>query len=117
MDILFRIHQGLGHLTGTVIVILLIWSIVEYVRNVEENKVFSITSSAIIGLVDLQILIGIVLYVIMPSVARPTTWHPMAMILGAVGFHISKKLEPLPRSVGYGASTVMIWLGIIIVLL
>lgn len=89
MQSLFTIHQMYGYLLLLVLVIELVWTLIESIRDVEPGRFSSIKSSAVVGLIDLQVLLGIgVLYAFWPDF--PHT-HPVLMILAAVGLHLANK--------------------------
>lgn len=81
-------HWGLGYLIFALVVVELLWSTVEVLTDSEPGTVSSVKSSAVVGLVDLQTLLGFVNAYLLSTVPGP---H-MAAMLGAVGaLHVAKK--------------------------
>lgn len=78
----------------------------------------NVLGSVFTGLIDLNVLIGIILYIFGPD--RPTLLHPLMMILAAVVAHGARmlgreheaKTQHLYQDVGFLTSFVLITIGI-----
>lgn len=96
MSYLFPIHQMYGHILLLILMIELAWTLYESVRGVEPSRFSEIKSKAVVGLVDLQALLGFgVLYVLWPNISQHA--HPVLMILAVLGFHVANKQEDWAR--------------------
>ncbi len=87
-NILFHAHSGLRYLVLLAGVLSLGYSLVAMLRNRPWDKPGRILLSSFVGLLDLQVLLGIVL--IFVRVFFPMLWgHLVMMILAAVVAHIA----------------------------
>lgn len=106
MHALFKAHQGLGlyllQLFVVVEALRLIWA-----RNrAPGQRPAEWLASAVIGLVDLQVLLGLILYVVGPRSAPMS--HLALGIVAAVVLHVSKKMEGTSRILTYLAGMVCV---------
>lgn len=91
---LFPIHRWMGHTLSAVVLILVVWSIVLAVRSGEDDRISEIVMKAGVGLIDLQILLGLFLYI---GRSYVNTWHPVLGILAAISLHAGNKLKNWAR--------------------
>lgn len=87
-------HRWLGHLLSALVLVAVIWSIVLAVRSEEDDQISSVAMKVVVGLVDLQVLMGIILYT---QIGISNTWHPVLAILAAISFHAGNKMEAWKR--------------------
>ncbi|MFB6347717.1 MAG: hypothetical protein ABEK50_18530 [bacterium] len=91
----FPIHQMYGHILLLLLLLEVTWTLVESVKGVEQARWSEIKSKAVVGLVDLQALLGFVLlYQFWPTFNHT---HPVLMILAIVGFHLANKQSDWAR--------------------
>lgn len=113
MSNLLPIHQMYGHILLLILLIEVGWTFVESLRDVEPGRLSTIKSKAVVGLVDLQALLGFaLLYVLWPSMNHT---HPVLMILGVLGFHVASKQEDWARFGLQAASLAAIVFGYVLV--
>lgn len=93
---MFPIHQMYGHILLLILLIEVGWTLYESVRDVEQSRFSEIKSKAVVGLVDLQGLLGfVVLYQLWPNISQHS--HPVLMILAILGFHVANKQSDWAR--------------------
>ncbi len=90
---LFHAHAGLGYLLIIAAVIVVLWSAVAAYRDEGKSGGLHITSTALVGLIDLQALLGIVLFLMLSKEWVWTLHHPLLMIVAAVAGHVANKQE------------------------
>lgn len=102
-------HWGLGYLMFVLVVVELLWSTVEVLSDSEPGAVSSVKSSAVVGLLDLQALLGFVNAYLLSTFAGA---H-MGVMLGAVAtFHVAKKQSGWSRVGLQALGTFLVVLGI-----
>ena len=104
---LYPIHQGLGHLLSALSLIAVVCAIVLAIKDIDEYRPTSIFFSIVVGLLDLQILLGLIGYA-MIGLATVSTYHPVLAILAAIAFHSGKKMKRWKRVAGFLLGTVCI---------
>ena len=119
--ILFHAHSGLRYLVLLAGILSLVYSLVAMLRNQSWNRPARILLASFVGLMDLQVLIGIVLAFVYAF--YPALWgHIVLMVLAAVVGHIAaarNKRQPATRRshqvavIGSGAALVLIIGGIL----
>jgi hypothetical protein len=92
---IFPVHQMYGHILLLIVLIEVAWTLFESIRDVDPGRFSTIKSKAVVGLVDLQALLGFgVLYMFWPDFNH---LHPTLMILAVIGFHVANKQEDWAR--------------------
>ncbi|MFB6347523.1 MAG: hypothetical protein ABEK50_17535 [bacterium] len=114
--LLKQAHRGLGYLVAVLILFLIGWAIYELLTRSSHSDWFDLGMSGFVGLVDLQVLLGLFLYFLYPAGARPSIEHPSVMILSAAGFHIANKLGRTGRFVLLILGALFIGRGIMVVI-
>lgn len=120
-NILFHAHSGLRYLVLLVGLLVLVYSLASALRGQAWNRPGRALLGAFVGLMDLQILMGLIL--IFVRVFYPALWgHLTMMILAAVSGHVAlvlnKRRPPERQShwvavVGSGLALVLIVGGIL----
>ncbi|RMH57553.1 MAG: hypothetical protein D6679_06405 [Candidatus Hydrogenedentota bacterium] len=88
MRLLPTIHSHLGYF---LVVIALVFSAVEIVaRDQEDKKTRKVFRGILVGLLDLQAVLGLVI-LFFPAGAERLALHPLLMIAGIVFFHAGSK--------------------------
>ncbi|MFB6346032.1 MAG: hypothetical protein ABEK50_09705 [bacterium] len=109
-------HRGLGYLLGVLLLAVLVWCLVEILADTESNESKAWAIKTTVGLADLQVLLGLILYVLYPSGARPSMEHPAVMILAVGLLHYSSKRDGWIQVGLLVLSAVFIGRGIMIVI-
>jgi heme A synthase len=100
-NILFHAHSGLRYLVLLAGVLSLLYSLVALLRNQPWDRPGRILLMSFVGLVDLQVVLGIILVFV--RVFYPMLWgHLIMMVLAAVVAHVAaglnKRRAPEARS-------------------
>lgn len=105
-DILSASHRGTGHLLMGLVLVAVVWTMVLALRSGEDDTISSVAMKIVVGLVDLQVLIGVILYL---KLGVPNTWHPVLAILAAISFHAGNKMKHWKRVASFvvGAACVI----------
>ncbi|MBS1911189.1 MAG: hypothetical protein JST22_04325 [Bacteroidetes bacterium] len=93
MDVLLKIHSGTRWVVAGVIVLALIKLLSTWLRRSEFGGGDRGLLSAAVGLIDLQVLIGIVLAIGLGGFPRPRMEHVVTMILAAVAAHSTARFK------------------------
>lgn len=119
-EILFHAHSGLRYLVLLAGLVAFAYSLVAAIRSQPWNRVGRITLAAYTGLLDLQIVLGLILVFL--RVFFPMLWgHIVMMILAALVAHLAsrfnRKRPPerqthLTAALGAGGSLVLVVAGI-----
>lgn len=99
LEILTKIHLGLGHLLSVLGLLALLLAIFLAWKNDDGNRLSSIYFKVVVGLIDLQVLLGIINYFSLPG--RPEAWHPVLGILGVISFHAGNKMVSWKRVISF----------------
>lgn len=102
-------HLGLGYLLFALVVVELLWSTVEVFTDAEPGTFSSIKSSAVVGLLDLQTLLGFTNAYLISTLPGA---HLGAMLGAVVTFHVAKKQSGWGRVGLQGLGTFLVLLGI-----
>lgn len=108
---LFKAHQGLGYLTLVLGLLVVCWSFLTALRESRPGRAESILSSITVGFIDLQVVVGLVLFYLYSSETRPTWWHPVLMLVGLVSFHLGNRRHSWDRFVRFAAGLVLLVVG------
>lgn len=104
------VHAVVGLLTLLVAAVLLIWNSIRLSRNSTSRKSFY---RVLVGLLDIQVLLGIITYAIHP---RGGVWllHPLVMIAAVGVAHVFTKdtRKPNQQLMGYAAVLVLLFVGV-----
>ena len=118
IEIIAPIHRYLGETMLLVALIGVILAIVGLVRKKTLEQPENIFAMIYSGLLDLQVVLGIVFYFLLPGPARPTILHPILMVLAAIVVHVGRtwRNSPIPirhraQLAIYGASLILIFVG------
>lgn len=100
-NILFHAHSGLRYLVLLAGLLALAYSLVAMLRDKPWDRTGRVLLMSFVGLIDLQVLIGLIL--VFARVFYPALWgHLVMMILAAVVAHVAagmnKRRPPEPRS-------------------
>jgi hypothetical protein len=128
MDLVRLLHRILGETLLLIALIGILLAIVGLIRKQAMDRAEAIFGLLYPGILDLQALLGIVLYVLlmtqagMPLIVWPLVLHPILMILAVVMVHASRAWRngsPPSRHwaqlAAYGLSSVLILTGRIFV--
>lgn len=122
IEIVAPIHRYLGETMLLVALLGVILAIVGLVRKNSLEKPENIFAMIYASLLDLQVVLGIVFYLLLPAPARPTILHPIVMVLAAVVVHVGRAWRNSPAPTRhwaqlaiYGLSLVLIFAGRMIV--
>jgi hypothetical protein len=88
LEILIKAHSGLRWVVLALIVIGIgraAWGWLGSPAYTTFDRIWGALSSA---LVDLQILLGVVIFFLLDPEARPSLWHPALMLAAAVSVHM-----------------------------
>lgn len=112
------IHRYLGETMLLVALVGVILAIVGLVRKKElkrTERIFAIVYSI---LLDVQLVLGIIFYFLLPAPARPTILHPIVMLLAVVVVHAGRAWRNAPTPLRhraqlgvYGLSLALIFVG------
>lgn len=109
------VHQMFGHFLLLLLFIEVTWTLVESIRAVEPGQFSTIKSKAVVGLVDLQALLGFVfLYTLWPNMNHI---HPTLMILAVLGFHVANKQKNWARLGLQFSSLIAVVFGYVLVVI
>lgn len=118
IEIVAPIHRYLGESMLLVALAGVILAIVGLLRKQALDKPENVLAMVYSGLLDLQVVLGILFYFLLPGPARPTLLHPVLMIAAAIVAHVGRvwRNSPSPTrhwaQIGiYGASLVLILAG------
>jgi uncharacterized membrane protein len=124
MDVLSTIHKYLGETMLLVAFIGVVLALVALVRKREMGRTERIFGSAYAGLLDLQALLGVILFVWLLTLGATglatSTFilHPILMVMAVVVVHASRiwRDNPPPKGhyaqlIAYGLSLVLIFAG------
>lgn len=95
IDLLLILHRWLGRLLSAIVLIAVVWTIVLAVRSDEDDRISTVALKSVVGLVDLQILLGFILYGV--GQFAITLWHPLVGILAAISLHMGNKMAGWKR--------------------
>jgi hypothetical protein len=122
INILAPIHRYLGETMLLVALVGVILAIVGLVRKQElerTERIFAIVYSVSL---DIQLVLGLIFYLLLPGPARPTIFHPLLMLLAVVVVHVgrawrnaSTPLRHRAQLVVYALSLVLVFAGRMIV--
>jgi heme A synthase len=122
INIIAPTHRILGETMLLIALVGVIFAIVGLVRKKELEKPERIFAIVYSGLLDLQALLGLVFYFLLPGPVRPTILHPILMVLAVVVVHIERRWQssPVPTrhwaQLGiYGLSLLLVFAGRMIV--
>lgn len=88
LEILIKAHAGLRWVVLALLVIGIgraAWGWLSSPSYTKFDRIWGAISSA---LIDLQILLGVVIFFLLDSELRPSLWHPALMIAAAVSIHL-----------------------------
>ena len=118
ISVIAPIHRILGELMLLIALVGVALAIVGLIRTRELEKPERVFAMVYSGLLDLQVLLGLVFYFLLPAPVRPTLLHPIPMILAVVVVHAGRRWRqsPVPTrhwsQLGiYGLSLVLIFAG------
>jgi heme A synthase len=100
LELFLILHRWLGRLLSAVVLIAVVWTIVLAVRSEEDDRISTVAMKSVVGLVDLQVLLGLILYGL--GSFQVSHWHPMLGILAAVSLHMGSKMKGWKRVTGFG---------------
>jgi len=106
-------HAGLGYLLLVVGLIVVAWTALLAYRREEPSGASSVACVTLVGLIDLQVLIGIVLFMLTLE-GRSWTWalhHPLFMIAAAVCAHVGNKQDHWALTGWFVTSYVLLLVG------
>ena len=122
-NILFHAHSGLRYLVLLAGLLVLVYSLAQALRDRPWDRPGRILLSSFVGVMDLQVLLGIVLLVVRLDGFFPALWgHLTLMVLAAVVGHVAsarnKRRPPERRShwlavAGAGLALVLVVGGIL----
>lgn len=105
------LHEIVGYIVIVLSIIVFIWSLLRLAGKVQGNRLRMV----FIGLVDLQILIGIITFILHPM------WglfllHPIAMLIAAALLHVLTKDSRSQRTqvVTYLVATLLFIVGVLL---
>ncbi len=115
-----RAHVIFGYLFLGLLLVLLSWSIIQTVRNVEDETLFRSISTLIVWFANVIVVMGIIMTV--TFVRRgpflmwqgTTPWHYGLAIIGVIGLNTSGRLSDWGRVLCYMASSIFILLAVIL---
>lgn len=93
MDLLLTIHSHTRWLVAAVILLAMIKLLITWLRRSEFGGADRGLLSAAIGLIDLQVLIGIALAIGLGGFPRPRMEHITTMLLAAVAAHMTARFK------------------------
>jgi uncharacterized membrane protein YphA (DoxX/SURF4 family) len=113
--ILFILHSTLRWL----IVLVALIAIVKFARGLSQQRAFDGMSrgltAAYSGLIDLQVLIGILLLVLRGPLGTPQIVHGILMIAAAVVAHLSARWRGAPDTLRYRMNLLMVVLSLLLI--
>lgn len=106
---MIAIHAMVGILIVAISIVLTLWNVIRIGAKLKGPSLRPV----LMGLIDLQLLLGIVTIIMYPH-SGLFLLHPLTMIIAAVVFHLmtgKKKTESMQRS-GFLVTTVLLILGV-----
>ncbi len=101
-------HAGLGYLLILLAILVVGWTVVLAIRDQEQKRGSRVACTALVGLIDLQALLGLVLFVMMNKEWNWALHHPLLMIAGAVVAHVANKQESWALPGGFSVSLLLL---------
>lgn len=114
MNLVFVVHGWLGFLVILAVVAAAGLSLYEWLQK-EAGDEWSTVYTAVVGLMDLQVLLGVVLFFLMSAAARPSLEHPVIMILSLVIVHVAKNYRGGWRFGGFLVALILMIRGFMVV--
>ena len=118
INIIAPIHRYLGETMLLIALIGVILAIVGLIRKKAWEKPERIFGMIYAGLLDLQALLGVIYYFLLPQPARPSLLHPIIMILAVIVVHAGRRWRDSPTPIRhraqlavYGFSLVLVFIG------
>lgn len=97
-NFLHTFHLALGHTLSLLGLLTVLFSIYLAWKGEEGNRFFSIFFTSVVGIVDLQVLMGFILY---SQVGFPNPGHPVLGILALIALHAGNKMSSWKRVGGF----------------
>lgn len=115
MTALFHAHSGLRYLVLLAGVVVLAWFVVGAVRGRPFDRPPGIALAVLIGLVDLQVVLGLVLY-FGGRTAPGIIGHLALMLCAAAALHVTSVLRRRrPQSGGFGVTLAGVALAMVLI--
>lgn len=119
MDVVQQLHRFLGESLVTISVIVTILALLAAQGSGGMGRGAAIAGRVLLGLLDLQWLLGVINYFGLPAAVRPSLAHPLLMTAVVVGLHIAAARARKGAGLGrwaltgvYAATAVLIIVGI-----
>ncbi len=106
------IHYTLGYSLFGLVLLELAWSLVETVTDLGQGNLSSIKSSVIVGLIDLQVLLGILNLSVYGYYLGRVLVHAITMLIAVVVLHIGNNTTGLTRVGLQAAGLICVLVGI-----
>jgi len=94
-ELLHTFHRGLGHTLSLLGLLIVLFSTYLAWKDEEGNRFFSIFFTSVVGLVDLQVLLGFILY---SQLNFPSPGHFVLAILAVISLHAGNKMSSWKRA-------------------
>ncbi len=118
INMIAPIHRILGEIMLLIALVGVALAVAGLIRKKELEKPERVFAMVYSGLLDLQALLGLIFYFLLPAPVRPTLLHPILMILAVVVVHMGRRWRqsPVPTrhwaQLGiYGLSLLLVFAG------
>ncbi len=88
LEILIKAHSGLRWVVLALIIVGIARAAWGWLGSPSYGKFDHVWGAVSSGVIDLQILLGVLIFFLIDTALRPSWWHPALMLLAAVSVHV-----------------------------
>ncbi len=115
MPIVFYTHSGLRYLVLLAAIAAVVYLLVGTLRHGPFDKLAKILTGAFVGLLDLQVLVGIVLFLMTPTSSQ-VLGHVVMMLAAATVGHVANIMNKRRDEPSWGVALVGVALSLLLIL-
>ncbi len=114
MAFVFYAHSGVRYLVLVAAVAALVYLLAGMVRGIEFNKLAGILSGAYTGFLDLQVLLGIVLWLLVPTYPA-LLGHIVMMLAAATAAHMGSVINKRRETPSWGVALAGVTISLVLI--